>query len=102
MEHEMHDHTVNNWSHRNSNKRFKEKFGNHIKRIFNKFTTKDSYTRNITHNTESTAVWNWKTERWGSLLVQEKYQGEKACDKSSSSSSNNKRNENSDTKKEGI
>ena len=24
MEHEMHDHTVNNWSHRNSNKRFKE------------------------------------------------------------------------------
>ena len=33
----------------------------------------NSYTRNITHNTESTAVWNWKSERWGSPLVQEKY-----------------------------
>jgi len=36
---------------------------------------------NIAHNTESTAVWSLKPERWGSLLVQEKYQGEKACDK---------------------
>ena len=33
----------------------------------------DSYTRNITHNTESAAVWSLKRERWGSLLVQEKY-----------------------------
>jgi hypothetical protein len=47
---------------------------------FNRFTTKDSYTRNITHNAESTAVLNLKPERWGSLLVQEKYQEEKACE----------------------
>jgi len=33
-----------------------KKFGNHIRKIFNKFTTKDSYTWNITHNMESTAV----------------------------------------------
>jgi hypothetical protein len=26
-------------------------------------------------------VWNLKHERWGSPLVQEKYQEEKACDK---------------------
>ena len=45
------------------------------------FITKDSYTWNITHNTESTAVWSLKPERWGSPLVQEKYQAEKACDK---------------------
>jgi len=44
-------------------------------------TTKDSYTWNITYNTESTAVWSLKPERWGSPLVQGKYQEEKACDK---------------------
>jgi len=48
---------------------------------FNSFTTKDSYTRNITHNAGNTAVWNLKPEQWGSLLIQEKYQKEKACDK---------------------
>ena len=36
---------------------------------------------NITQNTESTAVRNLKPELWGSPLVQEKYQKEKACDK---------------------
>jgi hypothetical protein len=42
----------------------------------NRFTTKDSYTWNITHNIESTAVWSLKPERWGSLLIQENYQEE--------------------------
>jgi hypothetical protein len=42
---------------------------------------KDSYTRNITHNPESTAVRNLKLERWGSPLVQEKCREEKACDR---------------------
>jgi hypothetical protein len=51
------------------------------RKTFVRFTTKDSYTWNITHTTESTAVWNLKPERWGSPLVQEKYQEEKACDK---------------------
>jgi hypothetical protein len=35
---------------------FKEKFGNFVREIFNRFTTKDSSARNITRNTESTAV----------------------------------------------
>ena len=48
VEHEMYGYTGNNWSHRNCNKRFKEKFVSHIRKTFNRFTTKDSYTRNIT------------------------------------------------------
>ena len=35
---------------------FKEKFGSLTTKTFNRFTTKDSCTRNIKHNTESTAV----------------------------------------------
>jgi hypothetical protein len=53
MEHEMYDYTSNDWSHQNSNKRFKERFGSHISKIFNTFTTTDSYTWDITHNMES-------------------------------------------------
>jgi hypothetical protein len=56
VEHEMYDYTGNDWSHRNSNKRFKEKFVSHTRKHFNRFATKDSYTWNITHNTESTAA----------------------------------------------
>ena len=56
VEHEMYDYTSKNWSHRNSNKGCKEKFGSHTNKTFNRFTRKDSYTLNITHNTESTAV----------------------------------------------
>ena len=37
-------------------KGFKEKYGSHTRKTFNRFITKDSYTRNITHNTGSTAV----------------------------------------------
>jgi uncharacterized protein YpmB len=33
-----------------------KKFGNHTKKTFSRFTTKDSYTWTITHNTESAAV----------------------------------------------
>jgi hypothetical protein len=40
-------------------------------KTFNRLTKKGSYTWNITHITESTAVWNLKPERWGSPLVQE-------------------------------
>jgi hypothetical protein len=42
----------NIWSHWNSKKWFKEI----LKKTFNRRTTKDGYTRNITHNTESAAV----------------------------------------------
>ena len=48
--------TSNNCSHWNSNEKLKEKFGSCTRKTFGRFTTKDSYTRNITHNMESTAV----------------------------------------------
>jgi len=56
VEPEMYDCTSNNWSYWNSNETLKEKFGNCTRKTFGIFTTKDSYTWNITHNTESTAV----------------------------------------------
>jgi len=43
----------NNW---NSNEKLKEKFGSCTRKTFDRCTTKDSYTWNITHNMESTAV----------------------------------------------
>jgi hypothetical protein len=43
--------------------------------------TNDKCTWNITHNTESTAALSLKPDRWATLLVQEKYREEKACDK---------------------
>jgi len=56
VERGMYDYTGNNWSHHNSNKRFKENFESHTRKTFNRFTTKDSYTGNTTHNMENTAV----------------------------------------------
>jgi len=56
VEPEMYDCTSNNWSQCDSNEKLKEKFGNCNRKAFDRFTTKDSYTWNITHNTESTAV----------------------------------------------
>ena len=55
VEPEMYDCTSNNWSHWNSNEKLKEKFGN-CRKTLDRFTTNDSYTWNITHNTESTAM----------------------------------------------
>jgi len=56
VEPEMYDYTSNNWNHWNSNDKRKEKFGNCTRKTFDRFTTKDSYTWNITRSTESTAV----------------------------------------------
>ena len=67
-------------SQRNSKKCLKKNFEAISYRTFNKFTTKDSYTRNITRNAESTVGWNLKPERWGSPSFQEKYQGAKVCE----------------------
>ena len=53
---EMYNYISNNCSHWNSNEKLKEKFGSGTRKTFDRFTTKDSYTWNITHNTESTAV----------------------------------------------
>jgi hypothetical protein len=69
-EHEVYVYSRNNWSHRNTNKRFKAKFGSHMRKTFDRFTTTDGCTWNITHNTENTAVCNLKPERWGLPLVQ--------------------------------
>jgi hypothetical protein len=52
----MYDYTSNNWSHWNSNEKLKERYGSYTRETFDRFTTKDSCTWNITHNTESTAV----------------------------------------------
>ena len=56
VEPEMYDYNSNNWSRWNSNEKLKEKFGSCTRKTLDRFTTKDSYTWNITHNTESTAV----------------------------------------------
>ena len=56
VEPEMYDCTSNNWSHWNSNEKLKERFGRYTTKTFDRFITKDDYSRNITHNTESTAV----------------------------------------------
>jgi hypothetical protein len=40
VEQEMYDNTSNNWSHWNSNKRFKEKFGSYTEKRFKRLTTK--------------------------------------------------------------
>ena len=54
VELEMYDYTSNNWSLWNSNEKLKEKLYQVNLRYI--YTTKGSYTWNITHNTESTAV----------------------------------------------
>ena len=56
MEHEMYDYASNNRGHQNSNKRFKENFGSHTQKTFNRFTTKDGYTWTVTYNMEYTAT----------------------------------------------
>jgi hypothetical protein len=56
VEHEMYNYNGNKWSDRNSNERFIELFVSHNRKTFNRLTTKDTCTWNITHNTESTAV----------------------------------------------
>jgi hypothetical protein len=56
VELEMYDYTSNNWSYCISKEKLKEKFGNCTRKIFDRFTLKDSYTWNITHKTKSTAV----------------------------------------------
>ena len=56
VEPEICDYTSNNWNHWNSNEKLKEKFGRYNRKTFERFSTTNSYTWNITHNTESTAM----------------------------------------------
>jgi hypothetical protein len=52
----MYDYINYKWSHWNSNEKLKEKSGSYTRTTFDRFTTADSCTWNIAHNTESTAV----------------------------------------------
>ena len=52
----MYDYTSNNWGLWNCNDKLMEKSGSGTRKTFDRFTTKDSYAWNITHNAESTAV----------------------------------------------
>jgi hypothetical protein len=72
----MYGYTSYNWSHWNNNEKLNEKSGSYTGKTFDRFTAADSCTGNITHNMESTAVWNLKPERWGLPLVQERYREE--------------------------
>jgi hypothetical protein len=56
VEPEMYDYTSNNWSQWNSNEKLKEIIGSYTRKTFDRFTTTNSCTWNITHNTESAAV----------------------------------------------
>jgi hypothetical protein len=51
--------------------------GNNTRKVFDKFSTKNSCTRNITHYKESATIRKLKPEWWGSPLVQEEKHQEK-------------------------
>jgi glutaredoxin 2 len=68
VEYEVNDYTVKLEPPEWVKKSFKN-FGSHAKKKFNRFTTKDKYTCNITHNTESTAFSNVNSDRKGSQLI---------------------------------
>jgi len=65
VEHEMHDITGNNWSHRNSNKRLTK----NLEGIPREHSI-DSLQKDITYNSEYITFWNFKLEWWGSPLAQ--------------------------------
>jgi hypothetical protein len=77
---EMCDYTRGNWSHRNSNESFKEKFRTRTGKTFSRFATEGSCTWNMTRSAESIAVWNLIPEQWGSAFVRQEYREEMACD----------------------
>jgi hypothetical protein len=54
-----------------------KKSGNNTRKAFNRFYTKYSCTRNITHYKESATIRYLKPEWWGSPLVQEENYQEK-------------------------
>ena len=60
VEPEMYDCTSNNWSHWNSKKKFKEKFGHYTRTPLDRFTTKDSLlgTSHIIRNVLQCEAWS--------------------------------------------
>ena len=98
VEYKMYDYTSNKWSQQNSNKRFKEKFGSHTRKTFNRFTTKDNCTWNITHDIESTAIWNWSLctgdHQWFKKSTREKRPVTRDDDNDDDDDNNNNNNKN--------
>jgi hypothetical protein len=92
VEPEMYYYTSYNWSHWNSNVELKGKAESYTRKTFNRFATEDGYTWNITHNTESTAVWNLKPERWGVTAGSRKVPGRKPVTRDNSDNNNNNNN----------
>jgi hypothetical protein len=75
VEHEVFCHPVIIGATGSVTKRTKKISGNYTRKVFNRFYTKNSCARNITHYKESVTIRNLKHEWWRSLLVQEeKYQ----------------------------
>jgi hypothetical protein len=56
VEPKMYEYARYTGSHWNSTEKLKEKPGSYTRKTFNRFTTENSYTWNITHNTESIAA----------------------------------------------
>jgi hypothetical protein len=56
VEPEMYNYSSYSCSHWNGNKKLKEKPESYTRKPFDRFARADSYTWNIVHNTESTAV----------------------------------------------
>jgi hypothetical protein len=63
--------------------------GNNTRKAFNRFSTKNSCTRNITHYKESATIRNLKPVWWGSPLVQEEKYQEKPVKKKNTYESHN-------------
>jgi hypothetical protein len=55
VELEMYDYTSYNWSHLKTNEKLKENPESYTRKTYDRFTTENSYTWNITHDTESNA-----------------------------------------------
>ena len=66
----------------------------YVEAILGKHRLATEDTWNIINNAESAAVWNLKSEWWGSPLIQEKYREEKAFDKRQQRHNNNNNNNN--------
>ena len=97
----------NNWIHRRTDKRFKEKFERPNRKPFSRFIIKDSYICSITRNKKSTSVCDWNLEREVSPLFKEKYQRNKTRDmrqqqKQQQQHNNNNNNNNNNNKLSGL
>jgi hypothetical protein len=68
--------------------------GNNTRKTFNRFSTKNSCTRNITHYKESATIRNLTPEWWGSPLVQEEKYREKPLKREEEIINNNNNNNN--------